>query len=72
MKRAQVVLLKGEGEKELEHRGHNGRDLQPVLLDLRQGRPDQAKRTLQALAQDGMAPQGVRERATSLLQRLGS
>lgn len=43
-----------------------------ALLDLRQGHPDQAKRTLQALAQDSMAPQGVRERANSLLQRLGS
>ena len=43
-----------------------------ALLDLRQGRPDQARRTLQTLAQDGTAPRGVRERANSLLQRLGS
>lgn len=43
-----------------------------ALLDLRQGHPDQAKRALQILVQDGTAPQGVRERANSLLQRLGS
>lgn len=43
-----------------------------ALLDLREGHPDQAKRTLQVLARDTTAPQGVRERANSLLQRLGS
>lgn len=41
-----------------------------ALLDLRQGRADQAKKILQELAQDATAPQGVRERAGSLLQRL--
>ena len=41
-----------------------------ALLDLRQGRADQAKKILQGLAQDATAPQGVRERAGSLLQRL--
>ena len=41
-----------------------------ALLDLREGHPDQAKKILQELAQDVTAPQGVRERAGSLLQRL--
>lgn len=41
-----------------------------ALLDLREGRADQAKKILQGLAQDAGAPQGVRERAGSLLQRL--
>jgi hypothetical protein len=43
-----------------------------AVLDLREGRMEQAKRTLKSLAQDGTAPQGVRDRANSLLQRLGS
>jgi len=42
------------------------------LLDLREGHVDAAKRTLRSLAQDGTAPQGVRDRASALLQRLGS
>jgi hypothetical protein len=41
-----------------------------ALLDLREGKADQAKKVLHELAQDVTAPQGVRERAGSLLQRL--
>jgi len=41
-----------------------------ALLDLRDGHADQAKTILRALVQDVTAPQGVRERAGSLLQRL--
>jgi hypothetical protein len=41
-----------------------------AVLDLREGHVEEAKRTLKSLAQDGSAPQGVRERASAMLQRL--
>jgi hypothetical protein len=44
---------------------------QLALLDLRQGKKDQARTTLQHLAQDATAPSGVRGRASGLLTRLG-
>jgi hypothetical protein len=44
---------------------------QLALLDLRQGKKDQAKATLQHLAEDATAPSGVRGRASGLLTRLG-
>jgi hypothetical protein len=44
---------------------------QMALLDLRQGKTDDAKKTLQALADDVTAPGGVRQRASSLISRLG-
>ncbi len=44
---------------------------QLALLDLRQGKKDQAKTKLQHLAQDATAPSGVRGRASGLLTRLG-
>lgn len=44
---------------------------QLALLDLRQGRTDQAKETLRRLVQDIAAPTGVRNRAGGLLARLG-
>ena len=44
---------------------------QLALLDLRQGRKDQAKATLQHLSEDTTAPNGVRGRASGLLTRLG-
>jgi hypothetical protein len=44
---------------------------QLALLDLRQGKVDQAKNTLHRLAQDATAPNGVRGRASGLLSRLG-
>jgi hypothetical protein len=44
---------------------------QLALLDLRQGRKEQARTTLQHLAQDATAPSGVRGRASGLLARLG-
>jgi hypothetical protein len=44
---------------------------QLALLDMRQGKTDQAKATLRRLAQDVTAPNGVRGRATGLLNRLG-
>ena len=44
---------------------------QLALLDLRQGKTDQARTTLRRLAQDITAPNGVRGRATALLTRLG-
>jgi hypothetical protein len=44
---------------------------QLALLDLRQGKRDQAKAVLQRLAQDTTAPSGVRGRASGLLTRLG-
>ena len=44
---------------------------QLALLDLRLGKTDQAKTTLRRLAQDVMAPSGVRGRASGLLSRLG-
>jgi hypothetical protein len=43
-----------------------------AMLDLRRGRPDAARDTLKALAQDVTAPEGVRRRAEGLLGRLGS
>ena len=46
-------------------------DEQLALLDLRQGRTDQAKTTLRRLTQDASAPNGVRGRAAALLSRLG-
>jgi len=46
-------------------------DEQLALLDLRQGKTDQAKMTLHRLAQDVTAPNGVRARANALLSRLG-
>jgi hypothetical protein len=42
-----------------------------AMLDLRRGRPDAARDTLKALAQDVTAPEGVRRRAEGLLGRLG-
>jgi hypothetical protein len=44
---------------------------QLALLNLRQGKTDQAKTTLRRLAADTTAPSGVRGRATGLLGRLG-
>ena len=44
---------------------------QMSLLDLRQGKVDQARATLRRLAHDITAPNGVRGRATALLDRLG-
>lgn len=44
---------------------------QLALLDLRQGKVDQAKTTLRRLAQDTTAPSGVRGRASALVSRLG-
>jgi hypothetical protein len=44
---------------------------QLALLDMRQGRTDQAKATLRRLADDITAPNGVRGRASGLLNRLG-
>jgi hypothetical protein len=44
---------------------------QLALLDLRQGKLDQAKTTLRRLAQDTTASTGVRGRASALLSRLG-
>ena len=46
-------------------------DEQLALLDLRLGKDDQAKATLQRLAQDTTAPSGVRGRANALLTRMG-
>jgi hypothetical protein len=45
---------------------------QLALLDLRQGKTDEAKTTLRRLAQDASAPIGVRGRASVLLSRLGA
>ena len=44
---------------------------QLALLDLRQGKADQAKTTLRHLAEDTTAPSGVRGRASALLGRMG-
>ena len=44
---------------------------QLALLDLRQGKSEQAKSTFRRLAQDANAPNGVRGRASGLLNRLG-
>jgi hypothetical protein len=42
-----------------------------ALVDLREGRDDSAKQALHALVADSTAPEGVRNRATGLLARLG-
>lgn len=44
---------------------------QLALLDLREGRDDQARALLRGLAADPLAPQGVRTRAGGLLAQLG-
>jgi hypothetical protein len=44
---------------------------QLALLDLRQGRTDAAKTQLQVLSVDPTAPNGVRARASALLERAG-
>jgi hypothetical protein len=44
---------------------------QLALLDVRLGKPDEAKTVLRRLAQDTTAPTGVRGRASTLLSRLG-
>lgn len=44
---------------------------QLALLDLRQGKKDQARAVLQRLAADTTAPSGVRGRASGVLTRLG-
>jgi hypothetical protein len=44
---------------------------QLALLDLRRGKPDQARAALSVLAQDATAPDGVRGRASALLSRIG-
>lgn len=41
-----------------------------ALVDLRRGRPAEAKRALEALANDATAPQGVRERALRLARSI--
>ncbi len=46
-------------------------DEQLALLDLRQGKTDQARTALRRLAQDTTAPSGVRGRASALLNRMG-
>jgi hypothetical protein len=46
-------------------------DEQLALLDMRLGKPDDAKAVLRRLAQDTTAPSGVRGRANTLLSRLG-
>jgi hypothetical protein len=42
-----------------------------ALLELRQGKTDQARDELRRLAQDVTAPEGVRRRANGLLEQLG-
>jgi hypothetical protein len=44
---------------------------QLAMLDLRQGKIDDARKTLQALSIDIVAPAGLRQRATALLAGLG-
>jgi len=44
---------------------------QLALLDLRQGHAEAAKTQLQKLAEDATAPNGVRSRASTLLNRVG-
>ena len=41
------------------------------MLDLRQGKVEEARKTLQALSIDIAAPSGVRARAQALLEGLG-
>ncbi len=43
-----------------------------ALLDIREGHKDAARDTLKRLSQDQAAPDGVRGRASGLLERLGS
>ncbi len=43
-----------------------------AMLQIRQGKTDDARATLKALTQDISAPEGVRHRAEGLLERLGS
>ncbi len=43
-----------------------------ALLELRQGKTAAARATLTTLAQDMMAPRGVRQRAAGLLERIGA
>ena len=45
---------------------------QLAMLDLRQGKPDDARKTLQMLAVDIGAPSGLRARASALLASLGA
>lgn len=45
---------------------------QLALLDIRQGKSAAAKTTLQHLVADATAPNGVRQRASALLNRLGA
>jgi hypothetical protein len=42
-----------------------------ALLELRQGKKEQARESLRRLAQDVTAPEGVRRRANGLLEQLG-
>jgi hypothetical protein len=50
---------------------HTLAEEQLALLDMRLGKPDDAKAILRRLAQDTTAPNGVRGRANILLSRLG-
>jgi hypothetical protein len=50
---------------------HTLAEEQLALLDMRLGKRDQARTTLQRLAADTTAPSGVRGRASGLLTRLG-
>jgi hypothetical protein len=54
-----------------ENAWHTLADEQLALLDMRLGKPDDAKVILRRLAQDTTAPNGVRGRANILLSRLG-
>ncbi len=55
-----------------ENAWHALADEQLALLDVRLGKPDEAKTILRRLAQDTTAPNGVRGRASTLLSRLGA
>lgn len=50
---------------------HSLADETQALIELRQGKTDQARESLRRLAQDVTAPEGVRRRANGLLERLG-
>ena len=54
-----------------ENAWHTLAEEQLALLDMRLGKPDDAKTILRLLAQDTTAPNGVRGRANILLSRLG-
>ena len=54
-----------------ENAWHTLAEEQLALLDMRLGKPDDAKTILRRLAQDTTAPNGVRGRANILLSRLG-